>query len=366
MREHYYPHLDALRALAVMGPVFLHLWPVNVPDSPLTPRVTGIGFLGVELFFVISGFLITGILLRARDQAMQAGQGVGAVLRSFYARRALRIFPVYWATLLLIAIPDFGPVREHFWWEFLYLTNFRIVALQDWLGQTAHFWSLAVEEQFYLFWPLLILFLPRRLLLPAIASAVLIAPLFRWACLRYDSEYAAVTLMPGCLDVLGLGAMLAWLRHHRAEHPLAFARFTRVAGIAGLIGTVIHLAWYLRSPDAWVAAWPLARTSYGLLFVALVDRAARGFTGPLRHFAELRPVVYLGTISYAVYLFHPFAVYLPSVMPSLTGFALGWPLVYFGLQFAVTVGCAAVSWKVLEKPVNELRRYFPYARDLKP
>ena len=172
MSSRYFPHIQALRAVAVLGPVFVHLWPARVPLSAYTSKVSGLGLLGVELFFVISGFLISGILLEARDGAATRLRVLGA----FYARRVLRIFPVYWLTLVVLAALGIPGVGELFWLEFFYLTNFVIAHFEEWIGPTSHFWSLAVEEQFYLFWPLVILFLPRRALLPVMVLAVVAAP----------------------------------------------------------------------------------------------------------------------------------------------------------------------------------------------
>jgi peptidoglycan/LPS O-acetylase OafA/YrhL len=363
MTDGYHPHVHALRALAVMGPVFLHLWPPGVPDSPLTARVTGLGFLGVELFFVISGFLITGILLRARD-ALDAGRGTaGGVLRAFYARRALRIFPAYWLLLLAMAAAGMLAVRAYFWWHFTYLTNVVIARQRAWFVSESHFWSLAVEEQFYLAWPLLVLLVPRRQLAAAFAAVVAFAPAWRWYALGELSVFHATVLLPACLDVLGLGALLALAWHDRARGgPDWGAPFVRAAAVAGAVLSAVHLVAYLRSPDDWLTAWPLARTGYALLGVALVDRAAAGFRGPWRVLAELPPVTYLATISYGVYLLHPVVVAIPGFFGVFGGLAGAAPVAFFLVQFAATVALAALSWHVLEKPVNALRRHFPYPR----
>ncbi len=358
-RRAWFPHLQALRALAVTGPVLMHLWPHDVTASALTQRLTGIGFLGVELFFVISGFLITGILLAARD-GLGAGSGVGATFGSFYARRALRIFPVYWLLLVALAIAGVSAVRENFWWQFTYLWNVRVTELGMWPEFVSHFWSLAVEEQFYVAWPLLVLLAPRRALPWAMLATCIAAPLYRAAMLAADQPFHATVLLPACLDVLGLGGLLAWLWH---ERPAWRARFAAIALAAGALGTLAHLALYLSSSEAWLTAWPLARTSYALLFVALVDRAASGFSGPWRRLAEWQPVVRLGTISYGVYLLHPVTGALLQIAGVTPGLAMQSPLAWFLLQIAATIALAELSWRVLEEPLNRLRRHFPYPGD---
>ena len=120
--------------------------------------------LAVETFFVISGFLITGILLDNRLQNSQS-----QILKQFYIRRFLRIFPLHYLVLLLGLVVNADSLRESWCWQVFYLSNIYFY-LNGWHGYFSHFWSLAVEEQFYLFWPLLIICLARRFQMPAIIA----------------------------------------------------------------------------------------------------------------------------------------------------------------------------------------------------
>ena len=172
------------------------------------------GGWGVDLFFVLSGFLITGILLRARRQ-IEGSPSKRHVLRAFYARRFLRIFPLYYAVLLLLVVLGFSEVQKAFGWHALYQSNHHIMFLRGrWYGADVHFWSLAVEEQFYIMWPLLILWVPSRrlplLMILAIVcgplSCALLIPIY-WG----EEQVGTRVLMPQCLDVLSTGALLAWL-----------------------------------------------------------------------------------------------------------------------------------------------------------
>jgi peptidoglycan/LPS O-acetylase OafA/YrhL len=267
---------------------------------------------------------------------------------------------VYWLTLAVLGAAGIGTVREFFWWNWAFLGNFMLTARQIFPADTSHLWSLAVEEQFYLVWPLLLLFLPRRHLPAAMIGLAVFAPLFRWYCLTYFSPWHATLLMPACLDVLGLGGILAWLFRERAARPERYRAFTRVAALAGGAGSLLHVTLYLQSDSAWITAWPLARTSYALLFVALVARGAEGFSGGARRLAEWRPLVHLGMVSYAVYLFHPFAGELLRLGPPVRWLAAELPVLYFGVQVALTVAVATVSWRLLEQPVNAFRHAFPY------
>jgi peptidoglycan/LPS O-acetylase OafA/YrhL len=133
-RAHYMPQLDGLRAFAV-GAVLIHHF-----FQPA--RVGGVDFalLGVWLFFVLGGFLITGILLRSRDQVEYSGYPSGFVLRQFYVRRFLRIFPLYYLVLSVAAMLDLGDVRDTISWHLAYISNYLFAARQHWGPVTAHFW----------------------------------------------------------------------------------------------------------------------------------------------------------------------------------------------------------------------------------
>jgi len=206
VREHRFGQLDAVRAFAVLGVVACHTF--DVDRHPWFDY----GGKGVQLFFVISGFLITGILIDARRDATTSQQPMTGVLRSFYARRALRIFPVYLVTLALGAAFGVQGMREQFGWNVLYLSNWKIALDGEW-GTVTHIWSLAVEEQFYLVWPLVVLFAPRRLLPWAIGSMVAVGLVTRTVLTGFTDmwEDGVGILTPALLDSLGLGALLALL-----------------------------------------------------------------------------------------------------------------------------------------------------------
>lgn len=156
----YMPQLDALRAIAVLAVMFHHFVPARA-QWPLFAAIP-FGQLGVKLFFVLSGFLITGILLRARSKLGDQPRAVLSALAGFYARRSLRIFPLYYLVIAVCLVLNVPPVRDELLWLATYTLNLRI-SYQGWYPEhVAHFWSLAVEEQFYLLWPWVVLFAPSR------------------------------------------------------------------------------------------------------------------------------------------------------------------------------------------------------------
>ena len=238
-----YPALDGLRGAAILMVMACH-YAMQVPGKGVFARgaqaVALKGWAGVDLFFVLSGFLITGILYDAKGQSHY--------FRNFYARRTLRIFPLYYGILvvelLILLVIKFG--FPHAW---LHLHNpQKLWAAMPWLwtyttniGQSffhlhtvleGHFWSLAVEEQFYLVWPLLVFLLPWHGLIKACAALVVTAFLVRAALAANASSFAAYSLTPCQFDALGLGALAALLVRDKARYAM-LKRYAPKALVAG-------------------------------------------------------------------------------------------------------------------------------------
>ena len=345
------PQLDGLRAIAVLAVAWSH-WE--------RPYQFGIPFgAGVHLFYVLSGFLITGILLQVRDRSDR-----GAGVTAFYIRRALRIFPAFYLTLALAWIADVPPVRETFWWHALYASNVQVVVSGEWPGAISHFWSLAVEEQFYLVWPWLIVWAPRRWLAPAIVAAIAVAPLFRlWlATLGYRETLLGV-LTPGSLDSLGVGALLALMRGSSRDAASAGtlpATLDRYFPLAAAGATAAWLVMIIVEAAGTLLPLPLLaikQTMQAVVFGWVVVGAASGFRGLTGRVLAAGPTVYIGRISYGVYLAHGFAGAMLATL-GVSSHALDEPLRFIVLS-GVTVGAAALSWHLLEAPLNALKTRFP-------
>lgn len=321
------PQLDGLRALAVGCVMAYHF-------VPAVDRFAPFGSIGVRLFFVLSGFLITRILLASRDVDL------ASALRSFYIRRGLRIFPLFYLVLALAAALNIGPVRDTIGWHVTYLTNVYLFQRGDWNGSISHLWSLAVEEQFYLVWPFLMLLVPARRLPGLIIAMIVIAPISR---LMIGGPMNSV-LPLGCVDALGAGALLAlpptrpsmmragaWIGFPLALGALVF----RAAGYSG-----VPLEVALDFGVSLTAAW-------------IVGRAAAGFSGAVGVFLTARPIAYLGTISYGLYLYHGFMPYVLGRY--VTGFVEMSSPARAVMLTMVTVMTAAVSWRVFESPILRLK-----------
>ena len=355
----YMPQLDSLRAVAVFLVFAAHF----LPETRLFGIRFETGDLGVKLFFVLSGFLITSILLQARDK-IQAGQSSRRqVMVNFYLRRYLRLTPAYFLYILLglFLLPGFS---QHVWWFLLYLQNFLFARDPSTFSvYMPHFWTLAIEEQFYLVMPWLMILLPKRLLLPASISLVALGPLFRMAGLLGGfTNHQVAMMLPSQFDTLGMGVLLAVLIARQGGEAALLRNLLRVAVSVGL-PSVGLLVWWANSKTYPWLTFVLMNLALGLLFVWVIDRGARGFGGPLGRVLEFAPFVYLGRISYGLYVYH-FNVHglmREHVLPRL---GLGVPdsyLVRYLLFAAVAVAIAACSWHLVEKPIGALKHRFPYA-----
>lgn len=365
----YMPQLDGLRALAVLAVLHFHFFP-NLTGN------FGLGHVGVNAFFVLSGFLITAILLRCRTLIEDRHQGPGVTVLRFYIRRFLRIFPAFYAALALTALLDLPPVRQTLGWHAAYLSNVYFAIHGRFDQAVSPWWSLAVEEQFYLLWPSVVLFCPRRALTPMILAMILAAPLWRWGLLLAGgSHVAAKVLTPGCMDTLAGGALLAvlWQRlGGDAPRIRSLALASTALGVVGLLLT------HLLLDDLWSDAIPVLGTFFlAPTFFGVVHLAAGGIPGPVGSLLAFPPLAYVGKISYGIYVIHNF---MPFITPRIPGLhanvwsgaqRLGWssslveglvfPLIWSGMSIAV----AAASWHFFENPINRLKDRFPY-RVLRP
>ena len=364
-RAAYVPELDAFRALAILSVVGQHWLPeasaVNVAQGQISN--------GVHLFFTLSGFLITRILLQSRRAVDDRTATVGWSLRQFYARRFLRIFPVYYLVLAFGVALNFHGLRAGAAWHAAYLSNVYYLH-HAWDGPASVFWTLSVEEQFYLLWPLAILLLPRRTLVPFIAAVAVAGTLVRVACILKFNAYEILT--PAAANFLAVGALVATVDHPRYGSA-AMARLTRLAFAAVAVGLLAtdaalfarHGRHFMATAKAVHAVdQPLMSMAYAVLFAATVRGLPRAAAAVLRW----PPVVYLGRISYGVYVWH---LFVAAGFERATAISLTAPdghrrLPIAAVLFALTVAVATASWFGFERPINNLKRLFPYARPARP
>jgi peptidoglycan/LPS O-acetylase OafA/YrhL len=352
----YMVQLNALRAFAAFAVLFFHFYQLHERE----PVLVNVGVLGVRLFFVLSGFLITGILLECRGVSSTRSGRVGQ-LRQFYVRRMLRIFPLYYLVLFITAVANVYPVRETFSWLATYTSNIYFTLRGSWNGPINPFWTLAVEEQFYLLWPWLILFVADKYLLPCIITAIFLAPVYKIIGFYLGlNGFARSVITFACLDSLGLGALLAF---YRRKNPLQFQLLAqhRAYNWVGPILTIFVVTIILAPATFFFGVANDLITA--ILCAWIIHKASVGFGGLTGYILEAKPFLYCGTISYGIYVYHTF---MPVMVRE---FCHRFHVVYprqpalrFTLLGAVTILIATLSWWFFEKPINNLKKRFRYSK----
>lgn len=367
------PTLDGLRALAIIWVVWHNVGTTG--DRSVSDVVNKgfqlfltTGWAGVQLFFVLSGFLITGILL---DQHAR-----GQNLRRFYLRRSLRIFPLYYALLAIAFIlvpalgidaPDVELAREQQGWFWSYTINWRMPF--GGTGRYGHFWSLAIEEQFYFIWPIFVALLHPRRLAWACAAGIVTAIVSRYGLWFWDPELAAKTaynFTVARIDALLMGAALALaIRSSRAIAQLE--RYFRLALAISLALLLAQLVVHRRWDAVGTGSELLNQTLFSAVFALGIYHCLRSEVQPresvLHRMLTAWPMRRLARYSYAIYIFHiPLLVYVSEMGWLDMSDESGWRLLArinlhcIGILL-VSTACAALSWQLLEQPCLRLRKY---------
>ena len=361
------PALDAIRGLAiVLVTLYRFGGGSGGPARAIELPFADLGMRGVDLFFVLSGFLITGILFDAK--------GREHCFRNFYVRRTLRIFPLYYGALVLVllVLPLFSsslaavcqPAIDRQWWLWLYGANVIQSLEGSWnLGPLNHFWSLAVEEHFYFVWPLVIFFASRtsamRICGCLIAASVVIRVL--WLA-SGGNDVAAEVLTVFRLDGLLLGGWLALVA--RSKGGLGWLAKLAWPTLA-LSGAFAMLAWLLDKRLLGLPEFAWAVLFGSLLVIVLSAGQSHGLTNrSLTKFGNSRTLQFFGKYSYAMYVFQLPLIYVVASLVTATGLAsfLGnayaGQLAYCGLMFGLTTLLALASWQLFEKHCLALKHRF--------
>lgn len=328
--------IDGLRGIAFLGVAWFH-WTPAAWHAALPWEI------GLFLFFVLSGLLVTRNLLQARDRAPDTAARFAAA-RAFLGRRQLRLLAPYYAALGAALLLGAGDIRHSPLWYVLHLVNIHIAIDGTWPGGIAHFWTLSVQQQFYLAWPWLLLFLPRRALAPALLAATAAAPLWRLASPLAGNWFADPSMLPfGALDYLGCGSLLGLALHSgRVVTTRGFA----VAGwLCFAAYAVLYACW--KSGHGIPYASSLQQTLLAAAFTALAAFAHHGIRGRVGHFLSHPLLLRVGACSYGLYLFHNLAPLLAGkIAPFLWHPGLHDPLatalrlpVYVLLAWAMAAAC---------------------------
>lgn len=367
MKQPHVPELDGVRGIAVLLVILVHFGDYvptqRIAIADLLRAGFDFGWVGVDLFFVLSGFLITGILLDAK--------GSPNYFRSFYMRRVLRILPLYYlsvACFFWFFRPANVPASEQVWY-WTYLANWRIAYDPDSVVALSHFWSLAIEEQFYLVWPLLVFLVSESALLWVCLGLIFVPLALRnlsvfqtLHALYYQFLYA---LTPFRVDSLAFGALAAVMVRRRSLTAMA-QRWLGAAFLTGLLATVTVIASgrsiqpFSNVMDVWgfssIAMVCATLVLYARLWAGsnrFLSRALRN--GALRSF---------GKYSYAIYIIQwPLSLVVDEFLRTRVtwGGGLGGALVSIAVGASISYVLAWLSWNLIEKHFLRLKVWFPYS-----
>jgi peptidoglycan/LPS O-acetylase OafA/YrhL len=346
------PSLDGLRAISIGLVILAHLaGTLDLP--PAFHHLDHLGNLGVKIFFVISGFLISTLLL---GEFRASGR---ISIKNFYGRRVLRIFPAFFTYFFIILAAALLGIISLRPGDAAHAVTFTMNYHHDRAWYLNHLWSLSVEEQFYLLWPALLLLLgPRRALLLAFA-VIFLSPLARaYMMFVREADSSAMTReFQAVADALATGCLLAgtynWLGRQRPYLALLRSPLFLVVPV---LGFGIPLALFAVKPGLY---YLIGQTLAHLAIAICIDRSVR-FSGD--HFGRLLntpPLVLIGTLSYSLYLWQE---------PFLNPMAASWSRFNsFPLNLGLTIVCAMASYQFVEKPFLGLRRVFqPMRSPLNP
>lgn len=314
--------------------------------------------IGVTFFFVLSGYLISSNLFYLKRSIDEREISVPFALLQFYFRRTLRIFPLYYfvISILFLLIPQLfaGKVA----WYFAYLPNFLIFKTGTWPPVLSPFWSLAVEEQFYLIWPLLIFFVNWRWLKRLFAVIILFSIVSKAIALWSAPSSIFLVLPWNQFDAFGMGAILAYVPFSRHRNFL-----NKKIPFAALFVGFIALSF---TAHAFPGISFLFNLFLSISSILVIQRAKEKFKGVTGWILDLPVLQYLGRISYGLYIYHDL---MPMLWNMLTGketqyplpiaiFTASWmstPIVNLVAQFVLLVIISSISWYLFEKPILRLK-----------
>ena len=349
----YIRGLDSIRAIAAVIVVFHHWFPELHVENYID---------GVAIFFVLSGYLITNILFQNKKECAGEFTGNLSVFKSFFFRRALRIFPLYYIVVLVVFLIGHKSQANGFMYYLTYASNFYIYREQQW-GEFTHLWSLAVEEQFYFVWPWIILFIRNRYILPIILFFISFSITFE---LVIPTNPYKFILTPLCFFALGLGALLSWLVHFNYEKLIAHIRLIVFAGSLLMVFLFLKRVQFSASNfDVFVCSSII--TFYLVLYIVLNKENEQFIFSNILNNSLM---VKLGKMSYGIYVFHhvlPYYTY--DFLPQLNAFFFPEFISQRARtlltieNFAILIIISSLSWQFVEQPFLKLKERFNYRND---
>lgn len=360
----YIKQLDSIRTFAVMLVIISHWLPLYYI------KLFDFGAIGVNLFFVLSGFLITQMLFENRKDTENNGTSKINIIKSFIIRRSLRIFTIYYLTifiLLIIGHKTGTDIREDFTLYFFYLSNFLFFFKQEWDGMLSHLWSLAVEEQFYLFWPWLMIFIRRNFLFIIIAMFFFIGIAANYLIPGGNSFIQILT--PTCFDSFSLGGILAYAVVYSRNHLNFILKYLPFVALLCLVtfffSTLSSINVFI--PDRTLVSF----CALYLIVFAIYKQGSVVHTYILNN----KTLIFTGQISYGVYLYQNIVPNTWNMfIDKLNDANIQIPLINAYIpaslsreimlveQFVLLIIISWLSWKFIEFPINSLKNRFSYKK----
>jgi len=337
-----FANLDGLRFFCIFFVLWHHAPAIDTSQFTLLAR----GFLGVDFFFVLSGYLITTLLLREAETYGSFS------LKNFYIRRAIRIIPVYFFVVSIVALYYIGVKGQtdylgHLPYYYLFLSNF----LTDHIPTLSPTWSLSVEEQFYLIWPLLLMLLPKRLVVPvgiALIAVNLAGIMGLLGGTPIPFDLLLIKLPSSTYAPLIMGALLAYLLNNRDSfHALAtvFGGRWTALGFTALLLVLVH---FLPSDLRGLPNFAIHLTMTAILAALVIREDSIGY-----QILQSSPIVRFGAVSYGIYLYHLLALDVTNRVAGMLDVTNGWALLiaYSLLSYLV----AEISFRTLEAYFHRFR-----------
>jgi len=274
-------------------------------------------------------------------------------LKIFFARRVLRIFPIYYVVVLITYLAHDGHFDKAIVWNLFYGSNFYMLKINEFPGIMSHFWSLSVEEHFYLLWPFLILLPKKGKIIYSIIFAILVGIFFRWY-FYYQSFPPLFTniFTLSCFDALAIGGLLGFL--HSRDDKRWYNKLTQsvllfLFAVAGFAYSLYSLNYHGAENNPWNLV--VFRTFSAICFSFLLSYAIKSTAW----FLNQRRLVFLGKLSYSMYLLHNF----------VPGFLMGipWPVnpyARIAMEFMFLIGISYLAWRFIEMPFNRMKKKFAY------
>jgi peptidoglycan/LPS O-acetylase OafA/YrhL len=338
----YYKELDGLRFFAVFFVIISHWFPKS-HFLNFTPN----GSIGVTIFFVLSGFLISSILFRYKEKIQRGDSTIGETLKVFFIRRSLRIFPIYYLLIFFLFIYGYPAITENILYFVSYTSNILMFKEQTFFGTVSHLWTLSVEEQYYLIWPFILFLLQQKRVKVVILILILFSVSTQFIMNQSFEYYNFLTF--NAFDAFGLGSLLAYYKLYQEESLNSLQNI--LMGIVAVMSIFFISKLEFFTTQTFVSCL----TVIFLIFIMSAKYKNAFFNKLLRNSV----LMYIGKISYGIYLFHTFIPglmdnFYPEILKSLPASTY----IIFIINFIVLIFICTISWFLFESPLNNLKKRF--------